>query len=48
MPVEVRSPLFFYNQSSNDIPVENIICNVTAPVGTEVSIAFNPIVIKNV
>ncbi len=48
MPVEVTSPLFFYNQSSNNIPVENIHCNVTAPIGTEVSIAFNPIVIKNV
>lgn len=48
MPVEVTSPLFFYNQSSNDIPVENIHCNVTAPIGTEVSIAFNPIAIKNI
>ena len=46
--VEVKSPLFFYTQSSDDNPVQTIACDVTAPVGTEVSIAFNPIVIKNV
>ena len=46
--VEVKSPLFFYTQSSDDNPVQTIACDVTATVGTEVSIAFNPIVIKNV
>lgn len=46
--VEVTGPLFFYTQSSDDDPVQTIACDVTAPIGTEVSIAFNPIVIKNV
>lgn len=46
-PIELTCPLFYYNQN-NDSNVESIWCNVTAPVGTEVSIAFNPIVIKNV
>ena len=46
--VEVKRPLFFYTQSSDDNPVQTIACDVTAPVGTEVSVAFNPIVIKNV
>ena len=45
--VEVKSPLLFYNERDT-VERETISCDVTATVGTEVSIAFNPIVIKNV
>ena len=49
--VEVKSPLFFYNESDT-VEIETISCDVTAPISTTTgiatSIAFNPMVIKNV
>ena len=45
--VEVKSPLLFYNEH-DAVKRETISCDVEAPIGTTTSIAFNPIVIKNV
>ena len=46
-PVEVKSPLFFYNESDT-VRRETISCDISTSVGATATIIFNPIIIKNV
>lgn len=47
VPVVVKNPLFFYNESDT-VSRETISCDITTSVGATVRIEVNPIVIKNV
>ena len=46
-PVVVKCPLFYYNKGDT-VQRETISCYITTSVGATTTIAFNPIIIKNV